>query len=238
MNFSIILPTRNRVDLFINLCRSIDEKTHDLNNIEMLAACDLDDRETCKAMLELMGKYRWLCGHMRDRGNSISKDYQNWLYPLTKGKYIFVINDDVEFMTCGWDSIVMQKIQEYIKIRKDGIFYGWISDSNNKRIYHESNSYSCFPILTRKGIDTLGYVMHEHYGGWSADIFLYNVYKDVDRILNLSEVLLQHYSHWIGNREKDETAHSMHNKSINTDIIDHKPEARKLRKIIRQPFLL
>lgn len=234
MKFSLILPSRGRVKLLENLCKSVDDNTYDKNNIEMLVACDDDDQDTINALKQM--SYYWLKYFIRPRGNSISKDYQNWLYKYSKGEYIFVLNDDVEIKTKNWDQIAQQKINNYV--HKDGIFCGWIADDKNVRINNAKDAYSCFPLFTRKSIDILGYVMNEYYGGWSADIFIYNVYKEIDRILDLSEILVQHYTHWLGNRERDETNKSMERKSWRKDIINHKPDSEKLKKHIQIPFLL
>lgn len=236
MNFSLILPTRHRVELLTNLCTSIQRNTADPNNIEVLVACDSDDRDSCKLFESIT--YPWFKGYVRDRGSSISRDYQNWLYAKSSGKYIFILNDDVEIKTHKWDEIALSKIETYLYDKFDGIFYGWVADSENIRINQNRDAYSCFPILSRSAIDTLGYVMNEYYGGWSADVYLYNVYKEVNRILDLSEIMAKHFTHWLGIRERDETSASMAEKSQRTDILDHKPDSQKLLRKIQNSCLL
>lgn len=92
-------------------------------------------------------------------------------------------------------------------------------------------SYSCFPILGREGIERLGYVLHEYYGGWSADVHLYEVYKLANKVLDLSYIVAKHYTHWLGLREKDELYWSMKQKSINTGMINVSTDAKKLINI-------
>jgi hypothetical protein len=234
MKFSLILPSRERASLLANFCRTVEENTFDKENIEMLVACDDDDKETIETLKNM--KYPWLKYYVRPRGNSISRDYQNWLYPHSKGEYLFVLNDDVELKTKNWDQIALQKIQDYP--HKDGIFCGWIADDTKVRIRDKKDAYSCFPLFTRKAVNALGYLMNEYYGGWSADIFIYNVYKEIDRILDMSEILVQHYTHWLGNRERDETNRSMERKSWRKNIIDHKPDSLKLSKLINPVKIL
>lgn len=236
MNFSLLLPTRNRPRLLCNLYNSIKVNTSDLRDIEMLVVYDEDDTETASVAPALLDS--WVRFFSRPRGSSLSRDYQNWLYPFTRGQYIFVLNDDVEIKTKKWDQIAINKINQYLQMYPDGVFYGWTADSSVLRIHQAENAYACFPILSRQAIDILGYVMHEHYGGWSADVFLYNVYRDALSILDLSEILVQHYSHWLGNRERDETNKSMESKSTQTDIIDHRPDTAKLLRHIRRPIFL
>jgi hypothetical protein len=132
----------------------------------------------------------------------------------------------------------LHKIKTYLCDKFDGIFYGWIADSDTIRIHQDRDAYSCFPILSRESIETLGYVMNEYYGGWSADVYLYNVYNEVGRILDLSEIQAKHFTHWLGIRDKDETSASMADKSQRTDIIDHKPDSQKLWRKIHSFCLL
>src|SRR4051812_21575406 len=120
MNFSLILPSRGRVQMLSTLCRSIDKNTIDHDNIEMLIGYDFDDTDTVKYLGQV--KYSWIKPHGRNRGNSISRDYQNWMYPKSIGKYIFLLNDDVEMKTYGWDKIAIEKLNN-----KD-IVYGWTND--------------------------------------------------------------------------------------------------------------
>lgn len=225
MNFSLILPSRGRVQLLSNLCRSVHNTTADAANIEMLVGYDWDDQPTVRAIPEMQKMYPWLKGHGRDRGNSISRDYQNWLYPKSTGKYLFILNDDVEIKTNRWDEIAFNKLDTAFR---DGIVYGWVSDSDENRFGKTAAPYSCFPIVSRKAVERLGYVMHEYYGGWSADVYLFKVYNAANRVVDLSEILAHHQSHWLGIRDRDETNWSMQQKSVRDNMIDHTADAKKL----------
>lgn len=208
MKFSMILPTRERVKLFSELCESIKNTTYNLSDIEMFAVYDFDD-ETIKSITP----HPWLNLVGRERGKSISVDYQNWIYPRTSGKYIMVLNDDLEFKTRHWDVIAFDKLERFTK--NNSIAYGWLSDSDRK--FGGDPPYSCFPILSRAAIDLLGYVMNPFYGGWSADVYLYKVYNGVGRVLDLSEILVYHKTHWLGLRDRDETNYSMERMSANKE---------------------
>lgn len=230
MNFSLIVPTRGRVKLLANLIGSIVNTTEDIKSIELLIAYDLDDIPTEQFLRGL--DLPWLKAFGKERGNSLSHDYQNWLFRKSVGRNLFVLNDDVEFKTPSWDIIALRKIHP------DGIYYGWTADSTNIRINNSHDAYACFPIIGRKAVEILGWLMHEYYEGNSADIFVYNVFREVGRIVDLSEILVQHYSHWLGNRVEDETNLHMRTMSVHKDIIDHRPESYKLKKILYKNILL
>lgn len=218
MNFSIIFPTRERIQLLKNLLSSIESKTKYLNKIEVLIGYDNDDIET-HLYLNKINK-EWIKPYARTRGNSISVDYQNWLFGFSSGKFLFVLNDDVELLTDNWDEICLNKA-------KEDILYGWTSDCPNSK-----SPYSCFPIISRKAVKALGYLMPPYYSGWSADIYLHKVFSGVQSICDMREIIAYHKSHWIGNREKDKTSESMRIKSMGTEtlVIDPNPDISKLKK--------
>lgn len=227
---SLIIPTRKRPELLGNLCLSIHETTYNHSNIEAFVIHDNDETVNLS--------YPWLNIISRSQGNSLSVDYQNWIFPRTKGEYIFVLNDDTQFQTYHWDKIAMDKITSWLK--PDGFVYGWISDNHDSRhrFGKQPNPYSCFPILSRKSIDALGYVMTPFYGGWSADVYLYKVYNSVDRVLDLSEIIVQHYSHWLGTKNRDEASYSMERMSTNKDVpLDPTNDIEKLLRWLRPTLL-
>lgn len=241
MRFTLLLPSRGRVDLLAGLCRSVARNTRDTSTVEMLVGYDWDDLPTVDAVPGLEAEYPWLRCHGRLRGDSISRDYQNWLYGFSRGEYIFVLNDDVEILTYGWDFLAWQRLERFRHFHADGISYGWVNDSETSNRFgrDRTNPYSCFPILSRAAVDTLGYVMHEYYGGWSADVYTHLVYAGVDRVVNLSDIVVKHYTHWLGTRGQDDTTASMREKSTRVDILDPAEDIRKLRAAMRAaPMLL
>lgn len=201
MNFSIIFPTRERPSLLLDLLASIHQTTANPALIEVLVGYDDDDQSTIDLLPQLA--FPWLKMLGRARGNNLSRDYHNWLYRQSTGRFIIVCNDDVIFRTQDWDTIALDRLNNYLADKPDGIVYGWLNDSLQNRA--GGINYSCFPLVSRRAADTLGYVMHDFWGGWNADIHLYHLYSSVGRVCSISEVWLDHISHHTGKRERDAT---------------------------------
>lgn len=227
MNFSFILPTRERPQLLSDLCNSLDSTAADKSNFEMIAAYDLDDTATCNIMPQLEARYPWFKSNGRNRSNNISKDYHNWLKDQVAGDYVIICNDDTVMRTYHWDVVAMQKITNYLSDKPDGIFYGWIADSLLDRA--GGVGYCCFPMLSKKAIEIIGYAMHPYYTGWNADIHLYRLFQSIDRVLDLSEVWIDHISYHSGKRERDATSYNMQNiTGGNGGVIDFSHEQNLL----------
>lgn len=202
MDFSIILASRGRTALLTNLLRSIAETTTDLSKIEVLVGIDTCDPETQRVCAELVKQYSFFQFHVRNRSHMLNKDYLNWISTdISRGKYLIIGNDDVEFETKGWDQIILDKLFSYLKTKPDGIVYGFIDDGLTNR---HGLGYGCFPLISREGMRALGFAMPPEYPAWGADVAIWKIYARVDRICDLSKVVLRHISHHNGNREEDE----------------------------------
>lgn len=213
IKFSLILPSRERPFSLERLCRSVETNTK--NEIEMLVGVDEDDT-TIPTL-----NYSWVNLHKRKRGNSISIDYQNWLFEKSCGKYIFILNDDCEIITKNWDEIAWNKLENLFP---SGMHYGFTSDQPNS-----ISNYSAFPILGRKAVESLGWLMPPYYSGWSADIYTHKVYSGAGLVCDLKEIIALHHSHWIGRGVKDKTSESMALKSKDaTKIVSPQEDINKL----------
>lgn len=192
LKFSLIVPTRKRQTLFLNLIDSIIKTTAEIDNIEILAVVDSDDQEAIEYTEHNLVKRL-----IRLRGNNISRDYHTYAYSHSCGKYIFVLNDDCELKTDAWDIIAWNKLEGH------DVVYGKTSDDGNQ-------TFSYFPILNRMGIDALGHVMSPFFPGWGADEQLFHVYKEY--VVDLCEVIVSHIQ---GCKVGDECYQNMTDISMN-----------------------
>jgi glycosyltransferase involved in cell wall biosynthesis len=235
MNFSLIVPSRQRVDLLDQFITSVEKTVLDPSNIEIMVVADTDDYPTIQYLRKK--ECSMLRPFIRNPGNSISVDYQNWVFERSYGKYLFVLNDDVELMTNYWDKIVLDKFKANAK--HDGILYGWVSDVENCK-KDVIKDYSAFPIISRRGAEVLGFLMPPYYSGWTADICIHEIYSKVGRVIDLKEVVALHKSHWVGKREKDDLFPRMQQKShdasnqhdVSADVSKLKLEIAKKNKVM------
>jgi hypothetical protein len=225
MDFSIAIPSRDRPDLLKNLCESIYLNTHNQDNLEVIIGYDFDDMVTADAIEELSQKYKWITGYGRNRGTNLSRDYQNWMWGKSTGRFLFGLNDDCELLTNGWDKIALHRIKEY----NHEIFMGWVKDErtpNNTPTHHSCS----FPMLSRKAYETLGYFFHPHFTTWGADIHLYGVFKGIGRVLNLGEIVVRHNSFYQNLKPRDEISRRM--EQNRNEYMGPEPEIIRLMKII------
>ena len=104
---SLICPSRERILRFNRMVNSLFEKTHKIENIEMLVLLDENDKE--------IDLYKKKINNMNNRGldtkifiidleNNAKRI--NYLVEKSKGDIFFVINDDLIFKNNFWDYYV------------------------------------------------------------------------------------------------------------------------------------
>lgn len=199
--FSIIFPTRERVDLLKNILGSIAGTTANIKDIEVLVAYDEDDTATKNFIQLNSGLYPFVSWNMTKQSKNFSKDYYNWLFTMSTGKWIIVCNDDSEFRTQGWDTIAENAINAYIG-NKPSVFMGWIEDGlGDARLFDMAN-YCCFPLFGRDGVKAVGYIFPERIPTWGADIWARKLYDTIGRVVVLPFTIF-HLNHWNHTRPQD-----------------------------------
>lgn len=206
MNFSICFASRGRVPLLRNLFDSIAGNSKFLDKVEVLVGIDNDDTATCNAVDQLTTRFPFVQFFRRDRSHMLNRDYINWVYDISgrKGDYVIACNDDAIFATKNWDEILLNKFNDFIKDKPDGVVYGYTTDTILNRF---NMGYCCFPTLSKRGVEALGWIMPPEYHSWVADISCWRVYHAVGRICDVSEVSIEHISYHSGKRGRDETSY-------------------------------
>lgn len=216
MDFSLVFATRDRINLLRGLLTSLSINTHNKQNVEIIAVYDDDDAATHNAVYSTLKNFSDLNIRFikRIRSNFLNRDYINLAAEQSTGRYIHILNDDIEYLTYHWDKIAMESLDEYTSNNK--IVYGMVDDSMEFVRAHQNLQYTGFPIISRESFNVLGYAMHPTFPSWSADIHLYRIYKSVGRVLDMRQIKLLHLNHHTNMRPKDET--SRHVAAIDIDI--------------------
>ncbi len=232
MKFSLILNSRGRVPQFVKFVNSIFEKTRDLNSIEILVRIDKDDKQ----MLEFYERqlkphpYPNMLFLVGERPKNLHVSL-NYLAKHSIGKYIFVLNDDVLIDSPDWDTLSFSKLESAKS--KDGIIYGRTHDNSVDK--PPGSQYASFPIISREGYETLGFVMHQDFVGLGGDNAIYKVYNSVGKVVDLPEVKIDHVFH--NSLSKiflpDATAYHMRMNTganyVNPDTLDISKDIEKLK---------
>jgi hypothetical protein len=228
MNFSIVLASRERVGLLTDLIKSVKENTTDISNVEMLVAIDNDDHGTREAAKSLMRDYPFVHIYNRPRSSMLNNDYLNWVYSnYGCGRFAIVCNDDCAFRTKDWDGIALRKLNNYLHDKPDGIVYGYLSDA---LINRNGMNYCCFPLLSRKGYEVLGWLMPPEYPSWNADIAIWKVYRAANRICDLSDIMVEHIAYHSNKRARDHI--SYHVQQLSDRVRHEIPMEPNMQKLI------
>jgi hypothetical protein len=195
MKFSLILNTRKRTKFLVGLFNSLFENTAELNDIEILVRADKDDEETLQFYHDKIKHINYdnimfIVG--KERPTNLHTTL-NFLAKHSIGEYIFVLNDDTEIKTKDWDKIAYDKLDEARRKNRDRILYGRTNDNSVDK--PPGGEYASFPIISKEGFNTLGFIMHEDFVGLGGDSAIYRVYNSVDRVVDLNDVWIDHVLH-------------------------------------------
>lgn len=181
IDYSIVLPTRNNIDGLKSMVSSFLNKAKNPSKVEFVIAPDINDpqlEDIKKAMQYL--PVRIYETHPTDNFN---RDYFNWLTWKSCGRNVWCMNDDVVMETQDWDSIINDKIVD----RSIYLVDTW--DSTHT---HEGVSFPRFPLISRKAIDTVGFLMYPQVRTYPADRVIWELYKLVGATIECHEVKLTH----------------------------------------------
>ena len=199
VRFSLIVPTRNRLD---RLCIMLDSFYSNANlpeRVETILLADYDDLSTRN--WDRFLKDRNIKITFQRRSPFISKHYVNWGMQCSTGQYVWLLNDDTTCETKHWDDTLFQKAQEF---KKDTpLFYGWIGDDTLGN--RQDDIGCCFPVLSKETVDLL-----ENFGNeiehWGYDCCLYQVFPK-DKICDLRDTIkIKHWCRHNKTADADETA--------------------------------
>ncbi len=240
IDFSLILNSRGRPKLLKGLLESIKNTTIVQDKIEILVRVDNDDIQYSKDFLnDLCDKYEWLRFYFGDRVRNVHISL-NELANSAIGRFIWILNDDCEILTLGWDDIVRSKIYQYKlenKIKND-IFLGLTSCNSVDR--SPKLPYSSFPVVSREAFNVLGFTMYNSLPGLYGDTTIYRLYESINRLVDLREIKIDHKTHSSLDRVRnpDETGFfvrlNTYNNNIDPFAFDVSKESKKLKEYIEE----
>lgn len=184
MNFSFVLPTLGNPKLVCKFLDSLQRTTRHKNKIEVLFAIDEGKTEIINivANREYTFSIKWFERPVTD---DFTNDYYNFLANHTTGKNIIAFNDDAWMRTQDWDEKILRKIREY----RWSIYMVDVPDTARIKYGH---LFPCFPCVSRRGMNTLGWLLCEKIRMYPADMATYEVYKSIGRVIQIDNVLVEH----------------------------------------------
>ena len=226
IQISLIIPTRGRLELLHKCIESFISTASRTIAFEFIIIIDHDDLEMHEAMFMLTAnnpkiRVRYIS---TNRSFSMQRDYNNLGANASSGELLFILNDDVEMTTKYWDRIIYDR---YLQVKTyDDIHMLSVLDDTHKG----DERGCCFPIVTKTYSNLFNGVFPSDILMWSADIVLNKIFKSINRIEYIDDVLLKHVSVHTESRDEDEInlhvqrvskmQHSYNMKYGKTDIND------------------
>jgi hypothetical protein len=199
---SLLVPSRERLNLKLTLISSIITSVDDINNVELIFGIDEDDptRDIAYKIADAIPFVKIVDIANDGKFIGINKIW-NLLYPHAKNDILGYIGDDMVFMTRGWDTEIIKEIKD-----------GW---ADNIKLVHCYDGYRtrdeiCVnAFFHKKYTEVIGYMCREEFLiNWS-DRWLYQTFKAFNRVKYRPDIHIQH-NHWVfGQRKKDKVADRM-----------------------------
>jgi len=166
---SVVMLTKWRDEQAVEIIKGLAELSENPNDTEIVVSVDKDDEEAAGS-IGVYGRLplvSYVLGRSNAKGYLGIGEYTTDACRLSRGEWIFIINDDSFVKTKGWDAI----------IRSEG-------DGNEqiKILQCQSNiGKNNFPVISRRLFDILGHVSpHPQLDTWLQSIGVHlNIMKDI-----------------------------------------------------------
>lgn len=201
---SLLVPSRERLNLKLTLISSIITTVSDINNVELIFGIDEDDptRDIVYNISKAIPFVKVIDIKNNGKFIGINKIW-NILCTAAEGNILGYIGDDMIFKTPNWDKEILEE------------FSGSNLPSDEIKLVHCYDGYRsrdeiCVnAFLHKKYTEIIGYLCREEFLiNWS-DQWLYQTFKAFDRIKWRRDIHIQH-NHWVfGNRKRDNVADRM-----------------------------
>lgn len=192
MNYkiSMLVPTRNRPLMLPKFVQSVYQMTHHKKNINIYFICDEDDTQSKNYVKIIMDSYKSqieMTLLTRPRSEMLNEDYYNWAARQTTGDLIWVLADDLEIVSPGWDEAVQTEVSKFYKDNPDRVVCLSIRD-NTPPPSHRIPKFPCFPMLSREAMLGLGnWILHPKVPTWGADYITYCIFEPIGKLVQLHE---------------------------------------------------
>lgn len=180
--FSLIIPTRGRIDGLRRLLDSLRDNAQDPASLEVIVVVDEDDRESQSFTYAGLRLERVVVPPGQTMGNLNLAGFR-----AASGRYLMLLNDDVVVHTSNWDMHVRQIFEHY----PDGIVLVHVNDL----IFRDS--LCTFPLLTREFCQLAGGICRPEYRRYRIDDHIHHIFDLIHllgytRRVFLPDVVFEH----------------------------------------------
>jgi len=184
MNFSIVLPSLGKKEAVLKMLDSFERTTRHKDKIEFLIALDKGNTDIISIVddKEYSFSIRFF---ERPKTKDFTNDYYNWLATKSIGNNIMAFNDDAWMRTQDWDVKCLRAINE-------SCFSIYCLDIPDTARIKYRNDFPCFPCVSRRSLNTLGFLLCKDVKMYPADKFTYSIYRQAERIIPVRNVMIEH----------------------------------------------
>jgi glycosyl transferase/beta-hydroxylase protein BlmF len=119
----------------------------------------------------------------------------NILADRAQGDILMIANDDQVYVDKNWDVRIDEEAAKF----PDDIYCMWFNEGR----YREK--ICTFPILSRKWVDTLGYIEPFLFEHFNCDLWTWQIGQMIDRLHYIPDILVEHLHPDTGKAAADET---------------------------------
>lgn len=184
MKILVKFPTRQRPDKFINTLNKYYELSSNVENLNFLISCDLDDNSMYNThMIDKLSKYKNL--ELQFKNNKSKVDAINSGIDEYEKHFdiILLASDDMIPIKKGYDSIIVKIMEKYFP-DADGVV--WLNDGL------QGIRLNTLCILGKKYYDRFGYIYYPEYKSLYCDNEFTAVSRKIGKLVYLDEVLISH----------------------------------------------
>ena len=215
IDFTLVIPTRLRMNLVELQLLSIKKLSNKPENIEIIYIFDDDDTATIEFMKGIDKKWPMkIITIQRDRAGvkNLNHSYYNYGASFGSGDVYWALGNDCVITSKDWDKKAKQKIKEFTKDNKDNLAYIVVNDG-----FTGQAGNCCFPMLTKESVRIFGGLFPIEFVSWGADVALYEIYENLEkkRIVDCyEEVALENHSYHAQNYPKDQVSEEVEQLNI------------------------
>jgi hypothetical protein len=202
----VIIPTRKRLFDF-NFCAATWKKTTE-GKSAVVVGIDEDDYTYDDVIKKNSYPFIWernQPGPFLPMLNKLALKYAK------EYKYVAYIADDLTFNTFGWETIIINKLDE---LGKNAI--GWVNDGHSPVRLNDNPPHNCgIPFMNSSVINRLGYMCSLQLKAGAADNYWVELVKRMpETSYFFKDVIIEHRHFSYGLRFKDETTHKIQMESV------------------------
>ena len=215
---TILVPCRARHERTINLLDSLERTTDNKERLRVVTITDFDAIEDHNNISNAVNSNRIsyeLFNITRTRDFHLNKNYYNLANLLGESWFSWILGNDIEIETEGWDSILYDNtVNHFDNIIEDiKNYYIFINDDTHSSNYGDGSAAShgsCFPIISNNYSEKVRGPMPENFRSWGGDSELYwscLADKDSWEFIDLQyKIKTSHYCFHNGKVQADEVS--------------------------------